>query len=214
MRITKLEHSGLVVEENDKLAVFDPVEFTEKLPGLRNVVVLVLTHKHGDHLQLEKIAKIVVENPDVQIFTTADAAPMLNAEWNVNAVKHGDVIEIENFRLKFFGENHAAIEPGVIPCQNIGAVVNDAVVNPGDSFDYLPLDTRAKVLCVPVAAPWLKVAESASYVRATKPENVIPMHDAVLSELGKTYNNNWLKSACVEVDVECAILAPGESLYI
>lgn len=214
MKVTKLEHSGLAVEENDKLVVFDPVEFVEKLPELRNVTAIILTHKHGDHLQVEKVAKIVAKNPNMQIFTTADTAPMLEESWNVNVVKHGDIVEIEDFRLKFFGESHASIEPGVIPCQNIGAVVNDAVVNPGDSFDYLPLDVRAKVLCVPIAAPWLKVADSASYVRSTKPENVIPMHDAVLSELGRSYNNNWLKKVCDEVGAEYAILVPNESLYI
>lgn len=214
MKITKLEHSGLVVEENNKLVVFDPVEYTMELPELKNVAAIVLTHKHGDHLQIERLAKIVAENPNVQIFTTADTAPVLDTNWNVNVVKHGDTVEIEDFRLKFFGENHASIVPGVVPCQNIGAVVNDMVVNPGDSFDYLPLDGRAKVLCVPVAAPWLKLSESMNYVRSTKPENVVPMHDAVLSELGKTFNNNWIKMVCDEIGAECAALDPNESLYI
>lgn len=214
MKITKLEHSGLAVEENGKLVVLDPVEFTEKLPELKNVAAVILTHKHGDHFQPEKLVKIVADNPSVQIFTTADTAPMLDASWNVNVMKHGDTAEIEGFRLQFFGENHAAIVPGVIPCQNIGVVVNEVLMNPGDSFDFLPMDTRVKVLCVPAAAPWLKTAESMNYVCTVKPETVIPVHDAVSSELGKTYNNNWLKAACTEVGAECATLAPNESLYI
>lgn len=214
MKVTKLEHSGLVVEENGKKVVFDPVEFTEKLPELTGVVAIVLTHKHGDHLQIEKLTKIVSENPEVQIFTTQDTAPMLNENWNVNVVKHGDVAEIEDFHLEFFGENHASIVPGVIPCQNVGVVVNGVLMNPGDSFDFLPLEKKIKVLCVPIAAPWSKVEESMNYVRTVKSEMVVPMHDAVLSELGKTFNNNWVKTAAEEVGAECAILAAGESLYI
>jgi len=214
MKVTKLEHSGLVLEENDKLIVFDPVEYVEKLPELKNVVAVIITHKHGDHLQIEKLTKIIEENPNVQIFTTADTAPILNEKWSINVVKHGDTVEIEGFRLKFFGENHAEIVPGIVPCQNIGVIINDAVVNPGDSFDFLPIDKKVKVLCAPVAAPWLKSCESMSYVRSIKPAIAIPMHDALLSEMGKTINNNWLKSACGEVGTECAILAAGDNLYI
>lgn len=57
-------------------------------------------------------------------------------------------------------------------------------------------------------------SESMNYVRSTKPENVVPMHDAVLSELGKTFNNNWIKMVCDEIGAECAVLDPNESLYI
>lgn len=34
MQITKLEHSGMIVEKDGKKLVFDPVEFAETLPEL------------------------------------------------------------------------------------------------------------------------------------------------------------------------------------
>ena len=53
MKITKLEHSGIIIEKDGKRVVFDPVEIRGKIPKLENVVAIVITHKHGDHLQPE-----------------------------------------------------------------------------------------------------------------------------------------------------------------
>ena len=209
MKITKLEHSGIIIEKDEKQIVFDPVEFNEKIPKLENVIAIVITHKHSDHLQLEIIAKIRNNNPQAKIFTTNDVAPLID---DVIIVKGGDGIEIDGFRLDFFGKDHVAIVPGQIPCENIGVVVDDKIVNPGDSFD-LP-NKEAKVLFVAISAPWLKIAESMKYVEAVKPRMVIPIHDALLSELGKSISSNWMKKACDGVGAEYKELMPGESVIV
>ena len=59
MKITKLEHSGVTIEKDGKVLVFDPVEIMEKLPDFENVVAVIITHKHGDHYQLDKITEIL-----------------------------------------------------------------------------------------------------------------------------------------------------------
>ncbi len=41
---------------------------------------------------------------------------------------------------------------------------------------------------------------------------VIPVHNAVLSELGNGFNNNWLRTACEEVGAQFAPLGIGESV--
>ena len=71
MKITKLEHSGIIIEKDEKQIVFDPVEFEDKILRLENVVAIIITHKHSDHLQPEVIAKIRNDNPPVKIFTTS-----------------------------------------------------------------------------------------------------------------------------------------------
>lgn len=204
MRITKLEHSGLAIEKNGKTLLIDPVEFTEKLPNFNSVVAIIITHKHGDHFQPKVITGIATKNPNVQVFTTEDnAANFEDAE----VVKDGDVRTIGEFGLRFFGSDHAAILPGQVPCQNIGVVVDEKIVDPGDSFDTPP--TPAEVLLVSISAPWCKIADSIDYVKSVKPKVAIPVHDAVLSELGKGFNNNWLKSTCDEIGAEIAILGPN-----
>lgn len=209
MKIIKLEHSGVAIEKDGKMVVFDPVEFTEELPNLENVVAIIVTHKHSDHLQPKAIARITKDNPGVKIFTTNDAVGAIS---NETAVKAGDHHEIDGFMLDFFGKDHSAIVPGQVPCENIGAVIDGVIVNPGDSFDLPSL--KPKLLFVPIAAPWLKIAESMEYIKKAQPEMVMPVHDALLSELGGAISNNWIKRACEDVGAELIILKPNESTFL
>lgn len=199
MKITKLEHSGIVLEKDGSLLVFDPVEFTEKIPKLSNVAAVVITHKHSDHFQPETLGRILSDNPGAKVFTTGDTAALIS---DSILVKAGDHYEAGGFSLDFFGRDHSAIVPGQIPCENIGVVVDENIVNPGDSFD-LP-DIKVRVLFVPIAAPWLKISESMNFIEETKPELVMPVHDALLSELGKTISINWLNKACQNVGAKLA----------
>lgn len=207
MEITKLEHSGIVIEKDGERIVFDPVEFNKTIPRLNNVIAVIITHKHSDHLQIEVIKKIIRDNSDAKIITTSDATSFI--EDSIIA-KAGESYEIGGFKLDFFGKNHAAIIPGQIPCENIGVVVNGSVMNPGDSFDYS--DIGAKVLFVPISAPWLKIAESMDFVDKVKPRIVIPVHDALLSDLGKSINDNWMKKACDKAGAEYRDLSFGENV--
>lgn len=211
MRFTKLEHSGCVVEKGRQKIVCDPVEFVDKLPELENVMAVVITHKHGDHLQLEKLMKIIERNPGIRILTTSDTVSEVP---HAEIVRNGDVIEVGGFRLRFFGGDHAAIVDGVVPCENIGVAIDEKVVNPGDSFD-VPDDIESpEVLLVPSAAPWCKVSESMNYIEKMQPKMVVSVHNAVLSELGNGFNNNWLKSACEKVGADFRALKNNESMEI
>lgn len=210
MKITKLEHSGIIFEKNGQKIVCDPVEFTVTLPDLQNVAAVILTHKHGDHYQKDHLAKILAANPEAIVFTTSDTAPEIPGAHIVHA---GDTATVADFSLKFFGQNHAPIVPGVIPCENIGVVIDERFVNPGDSFD-IPDSSQPAVLFVANAAPWCKINEAMEYVKAVKPQIVIPFHNALLSELGESINNNWLNAACKEAGSELKNLAIGESIEI
>ena len=149
MKITKFEHSGLAIEKDGKVLVFDPVEFTEKIPALLGVVGIVITHKHGDHLQPAVIERILSANPEAELICSEETLASLP---NASVARAGDVREVGDFKLEFFGKNHAEIIPGQIPCDNIGVVIDGIVVNPGDSFD-LP-NGPVRVLLTPIAAPF------------------------------------------------------------
>ena len=207
MKIIKLEHSGIIVEKDGQNIVFDPVEFASTIPAIENVVAIIITHQHSDHFQQEVVAKILAANPNAQIFTTSDTAPRIA---NAIIVGAGDSRTVGGFKLDFFGKDHAAIVPGQIPCENIGVVVDDSFVNPGDSFD-LP-NVQAKVLFTPISAPWLKIVESMDFIEKAKPQIVIPAHDALLSKLGEQISGNWVKKACETVGATYAELKPGNTI--
>ncbi len=211
MQLTKLEHSGIVLEKNGKKLVFDPVEYAETLPELDNVVAIVLTHIHPDHLQMEQISTIMDANPEAKIFAPEDAAEILP---NAILVAGGDEVEVEGFQLKFFGKDHASVLAGKVPCKNIGVVVDDRLTNPGDSFDLLELNGAVETLLVPEVAPWAKMSETVEFIKLAKPKIVIPVHDAILSPMGKNIYNGLLQATCDQNEYEFAPLNVGESMDI
>ena len=200
MKIRKLEHSGLIIENNGHSIVFDPVEIEYSLPELNNVSAIVITHGHGDHLQIQDVEEVITNNPAAKIYCPEDClAKFESSNLNAEVVRAGQVMQIDDFKLEFFGGEHARIIPDQALCQNLGCIVNDTVANPGDSLDMPPF--QPKVLCVALAAPWLKSAEAVAYINAVKPELVIPIHDAVLSNFGKTICRNVLNNSAANVRV-------------
>lgn len=237
MKLTKLEHSGVVLEKGGKKLVFDPVEFAGTVPELEGVVAVIITHLHGDHLQPERISAILDRNPGAKIFAPEDAATViLNAlgTTDVTVVAGGDEIfvggdevavgedeategfvgENEGFKLEFFGRDHASVIAGKVPCQNIGVVVDGKLTNPGDSFDLLEMNGAIEALLVPEVAPWAKISETTEFMKIAKPRIVVPVHDGLLSEMGKTIYNNLLRATREEVGAEFASLGIGESIEI
>lgn len=209
MKITKFEHSGISIEENGKLLLIDPVEFNNKLPEFANVAAIVTTHKHSDHCNPEIIAKIKAANPSAQIFTTVDAMPSLPG---AIAVEAGNIQDVEGFHLEFFSKDHACIFEGRVPCSNIGVLVNGILAHPGDSFDLPPSDPT--ILMAPLGGPWCKVQETVNYIEQVRPQIVIPIHDAVLSDLGKTFNLNNVKSITDQIGIQVIDLKPNDDFTI
>lgn len=209
MKITKLEHSGLCLEKDGQAILCDPVEFEDQILFSGKVAAIIITHKHDDHCQPETIAKILSSNPSAQIFTTPDTTPLINGSIAVNS---GETREAGGFKIQFFGRDHASVIEGEIPCENLGFIADGLVANPGDSFDVPP--ATPKVLCVPVSAPWCKISDSIAFIKAVKPGIVIPVHDAVLSKLGKTYNNSWLSITCNSLGIKFAPLSSNDSIEI
>ena len=193
MKIRKLEHSGIVIENNGHSVVFDPVEIEYSLPEINNVDAIIITHGHSDHLQIQDIVEVMTNNPTAKIYCPEDClAKFEPSNLSAEAVKAGQIVQVGEFKLEFFGGEHARIIPDQALCQNLGCMVNDTIANPGDSLDTPP--HRPNILCVALAAPWLKSAEAVAYVDAIKPELVIPIHDAVLSNFGKTICRNVLNT--------------------
>lgn len=211
MKLTKFDHSCVVLEKNGQKLVFDPVELGTTLPAFDNVVAVIITHKHGDHLQPEIVSAILDRNPEAEILTVADAVVEFD---HATVVKDGDSINLGGFDLRFFGGDHGAIVPGEVPCDNIGVVVDEMIVNPGDSFD-IPADiAQPALLLVASAAPWCKMAESMDYIRAMQAKMVVPVHNALLSEFGNGVYNGWLRRACEGVGGEFAPLDSGEEVEL
>lgn len=170
MKITKLVHSCLLVETTDRIALFDPGSMsTVDVDSLNALNDIIITHKHGDHFDLELVKCLVTRFPDVHITAPDEVVVRLNAESVPATSAAGDGIA-------FFDSPHAAVRPimeGELP-QEIGIHYLGQLTHPGDSHSFH--ETKA-ILALPVQAPWGSTVDALRVALELKPRYVIPIHD-------------------------------------
>ncbi|KQX07264.1 MULTISPECIES: MBL fold metallo-hydrolase [unclassified Leifsonia] len=210
MRLTKLEHAALVLDQNGDRLFIDPGSFTTAITESSGTVAIVITHEHPDHWTPEQLKRIVDANPAVRIFGPAGVVAAAT-DFTVEPVAAGDTVEVGAFTLRFFGAKHAVIHPSIPVIDNVGVLVNDALYYAGDSFT-IPEGVTVDTLAAPAGAPWMKVSEVMDYVIALAPRHAFPTHEMVLSRAGKDMSNARLTWAVEQGGGEFHALEPGESL--
>lgn len=210
MRLTKLEHAGLVVEDSGDRLYVDPGKFTTPITESAGTVAVVVTHQHDDHWTPEQLGRIVAANPDVRIFGPAGVAAAAS-DFAVETVTAGDEVDVGPFRLRFFGGRHAQIHPSIPIIDNVGVVVNDALSYAGDSF-AVPEGVAVDVLAAPANAPWMKISEVMDYIIAVAPRRAFPTHEMLLSRAGKDLANARLRWATEQGGGEYLPLEPGDAI--
>ncbi len=192
MRITKLEHASLVVEEGGRRLVVDPGGLTNPILGLTAVDAVVVTHEHADHWSADQLKRLQDANPQVVILGPAGVAAAAEG-FDVRVVAPGDSMTVEGWSLRFFGGNHAVIHPTIPIIENLGVLIDDRLYYPGDSF-HVPVGVAVDTLAAPIGAPWLKIGEAMDFVGQVAPRRAFGTHDGVLSAVGRTMANDRLKA--------------------
>lgn len=200
MKVTKFEHACLVVERDNQSLIVDPGEWTTDLVIPDNVVGVVITHAHQDHLDKKHLRAIVDKNPSVTIVGhEAVIAPL--GDFNTRAAVANENMSLGNFDLDFFGGEHSFIYTDRHVGANLGVMVNSQLYYPGDSFSQ-PEGIHVDVLALPISAPWLKFSEVADFVEAIKAKFAFPTHDAILSDVGKQLLDRMAAGVCENVGTE------------
>jgi len=209
MKLTKYEHSCLVISKGDATLVIDPGSFTTPLTDVSGVVAIVITHEHADHWTAEQLTRLLDRNPSARILGPAGVAAAAT-DFTVETVKGGDSVEIEPFTLRFFGEKHAVIHSSIPIVDNVGVLVDDSLYYAGDSYT-VPEGVEVDTLAVPIGAPWLKIGDAMDYVLEVKPRRSFPVHDAVLSQIGKTMTQARIEAVTTQNGGDFFVLDAGES---
>lgn len=173
MKITKFAHSSLLVEAPERVVLFDPGEYSVpllsrlELPRLDDIII---THQHGDHMDVDYIKALRAKFPEVRITAPADAKATLGQAGVANVATEAS----DGIRL--FEAPHEAIRPFrmVDPPQEIGVHYLDMLTHPGDSHSF---HETMPVLAMPVTAPWGSVVAAMRLALELKPRYVIPIHD-------------------------------------
>ena len=212
MRLTKLEHAALILEDSGKKLFIDPGNFTTAITEAAQTVAIVITHQHPDHWTPEQLDRIRDKNPDVIILGPAGVAAAA-AGFPVQVVQAGDVVEVGPFTLEFFGEKHAVIHESIPVVDNVGVLVNRTLYYGGDSYT-VPEGVEVDVQAVPAGAPWLKIGDVMDYVLAVKPRRTFPTHEMTLAKAGKDISNTRIQWATEQNGGEFFPLVPGDTLDI
>jgi L-ascorbate metabolism protein UlaG (beta-lactamase superfamily) len=186
MRLRKLGHSCLLLEERSESLLFDPgqADFLDKSATpetFASVSLIVVTHWHPDHADPDLIRR-VVERSGAQVLANADAQRELRSAGVEVIVPEDGVRSHGAFKLRVIRSPHAPIL-GSIPPENAAYLVNDRLLNPGDSFDGRLAGFRdVPVLALPISAPWTTDLDMADFVERVAPRKAVPIHDGYLKD--------------------------------
>lgn len=185
MIITKFGHCCLLLEVAGKRILVDPGRFSEKQNSVTNIDIILITHEHADHYHSESVSLIMKNNPEAVVVTNRSVSRLLESLELSGFVLEGDAREtIKGISLKAYDGEHVEIvgEFGIV--QNTGYLVNDSFFFPGDAYT-VPME-KVDILALPVAGPWCKVSDAIAYAKQVTPRIAFPVHDATLSEIGKS----------------------------
>lgn len=212
MKLTKLEHAALVIEDSGRKLFVDPGSFTTAITAGAQADVIVVTHEHPDHWTPEQLERIRSKSPDVRIFGPQGFANVASG-FAVEVVTHGDQVEVGPFTLQFFGTKHNEIHSSIPIVDNVGVLINGSIYYGGDSYT-VPEGVDVDVMAVPAGAPWLKIGDVMDYVLAVKPRRAFPTHEMVLAKAGKDMANTRITWATEQNGGTFIPLAPGDTLDI
>lgn len=171
MKISKHLHSCLLIEDQGKTVLIDPGNFSYLAKALDIQTVekldyVLITHGHPDHCYLPFIQDIVAKFPDVKIITNDEVVGLLQKE-NIQATSRGnDVVKLTPVPHEKLWDSK--------PPENVQFTVFGKFSDPGDSFHF---DATAKVLALPIQAPWGATTDAVNLAVGLKPEVIIPVHD-------------------------------------
>ncbi|AYY14615.1 MBL fold metallo-hydrolase [Actinobacteria bacterium YIM 96077] len=209
MKLTKFDHSCMLVEDGDTRILIDPGSFTPGFETLTGVRAVLVTHQHPDHVDLERLPQLIERNPGVSVYTDPGTAGLLgDAGVEASIVRSGDKLDL-GLSVHVYGEQHAIIHPDIPVVANVGYLIGGRFFHPGDSFH--PPDADIEVLGLPTAAPWQKLSEAVDFLREVNPSIAIPIHQAILAK-PELYYGHFERLG--PKHTELRILSPGETLTL
>lgn len=193
MIITRYGHSAMHIKKDGVGFMLDPGAFSSLPDVYPQTHILLITHEHGDHFQLEEVERLQRQFPELHIVTNKSVSRILeNAKIDAHTICDGESIVLEGVTIRGYGAHHAEIfcEYGAV--ENVGYMIDDHFYYPGDAFTNP--DRNHNTLAAPLAGPFMLMKDLILYVNVLKPKNLIPVHDAVLSEVGKGVHIGILKA--------------------
>ena len=188
MRITHLGHACLLVETGGKRILVDPGSFAPGFDEVTGLDVILVTHQHPDHLDLQRLPALIEINPQAKLYAEPQAAAVMQ-EAGI-AAEHtaaGHTLTFGLVGVTPVGDKHALINEALPRVGNLGVVLRapgePTLFHPGDAYDAEP--GQIDILALPLNAPWAASRHTIAFARRISPRICVPIHDALLSPIGR-----------------------------
>lgn len=210
MKITKVGHCCLLIEDEGLRILTDPGNFTEGKHPTENIDVVLITHEHADHLHVPSLKAVLKDSPKAKIYTIASVGEILQKESDAafEILAHGESVTEKNTLIEAYGEQHAIIHKDIPVSFNIGFFIGNRFWYPGDALNE-PGKTP-ELMALPVTGPWLKLSEAVDYARTVKPKKLFAVHDGMIVEPFRPFFATRLKPLLPGIEVLEA--KPGEAM--
>src|SRR3954451_5651817 len=204
MKITKPLHSCLLFEQDGHKLLFDPGLFTFLEGRLQpnqfaDVTTIVITHEHVDHLYVKALKEILALSR-ARLISNRGVAAVLRPEGIEVELHEEGTLQAGPFTLKALETVHQPILiPGPV---HTSYLINDRVLNPGDSFDPKLLTWKGiDTLIPPIMPPFLPEVEAVAFARRMEPQQVLPVHDGYAKDFFVKSRQEAYEGALKNLDI-------------
>lgn len=208
MKITKFGHCCLLIEQKELRILTDPGAYSDAQNSAQNLDVVLITHEHADHLHIESLKKVILNNPDIRVFTNPSVGEILKKESIAHEIfENSRALNFKGVEILCFLAPHEFISDSVPLPENTALLIDGELLFPGDAF-FIP-KKEVRVLALPVAGPWMKLKEAIEYAKKVNPKKTFPVHDGMLKIIGPVHKVP--QKELMDVGIEFVPLEAGQS---
>lgn len=215
MKITKYPQSCLLIETNNKKILVDAggLKYKEEYFDIwKQADIILLTHKHGDHVNYN-----VLRNIDVPIYSTLEVQNTY-PELKINIIKENDNIPLDNINIEVVKAVHGYnpnLKNGGEVFENVGYIIDDNKTRLYITSDTICFnnDYKADIVALPVTAYGLTMSsyEASLFAKDLGAKLVLPIH---MDNEKYPTNLEYMKKNFETFDINYKVLEIEESLEV